>query len=71
MTKRKKKLLSISKSAHGQKHHGGEYFVLDLNHDEFAAAALQAYANACRHKFPLLASDLRRQVAKQPPEIGK
>lgn len=44
------------------KHIGCEYFVLDLEHDEFAVAALRAYANACRGIFPALAADLRRMV---------
>lgn len=45
-------------SAEGEKHHGCEYFVLDLNHDEYAVAALKAYADACRNKYPKLAEDL-------------
>ena len=47
------------KSAVGAKHHGCEYFVLDLTHDKYAAAALKAYAEACKLEFPLLASDVR------------
>jgi hypothetical protein len=48
--------------APGGKHHGCEYFVLDLTHDKFAKAALAAYANACRSEYPLLAADLRKKV---------
>lgn len=33
---------------HGGKHHGCEYFVLDLSHDKHAYMALRAYANSCR-----------------------
>jgi hypothetical protein len=45
-------------SAPGQKHDGCYYFVLDLDHDPFARAALSAYRDACKEKFPLLADDL-------------
>ena len=40
------------------KHDDCDYFVLDLVHDEFARAALVAYARACRKKCPQLAADL-------------
>lgn len=40
------------------KHANCTFFVLDLNHDEFAVPALRAYARACRKKFPALAKDL-------------
>ena len=43
---------------HGGKHHGCEYFVLDLSHDKHAYMALRAYANSCREEYPLLAADL-------------
>jgi hypothetical protein len=46
------------KSAPGEKHDGCEYFVLDRTHDRFAAAALRAYAEACRDEYPQLAADL-------------
>jgi len=42
----------------GRKHYHCKYFVLDLMHDQFAGAALEAYARACRTKFPKLAIDL-------------
>lgn len=42
----------------GCKHHGCEYFVLDLNHDPFARAAIIAYAEACESEYPGLARDL-------------
>jgi len=44
-------------SAPGEKHDGCSYFVLDLNHDPFAAAALAAYAGACKATHPKLADD--------------
>lgn len=48
------------RSAKGQKHHGCAYFVLDLDHDPFAAPALRAYADACEADgFGPLADDLR------------
>lgn len=51
----------------GFKHHGCEYFVLDITHDQFAKAALAAYAEACRATHPQLAEDiLTRYVAAVP-----
>lgn len=44
----------------GRKHDGCAYFVLDLDHDEFAVPALRAYAHAARSKFPALAEDIDR-----------
>jgi hypothetical protein len=44
----------------GGKHHGCEYFVLDLTHDKFAGPALRAYAEACKDEYPLLYRDLWR-----------
>ena len=46
----------------GRKHHDCTYFVLDLVHDEFAKAALRAYARACERKFPKLATDIHAIV---------
>jgi hypothetical protein len=51
----------------GGKHHGCSYFVLDLTHDQYAAAALHAYADACEQDFPALAADLRRMVESGVP----
>ena len=42
----------------GGKHHGCEYFVLDMVHDKHAADALRAYAESCRHSHPELSTDL-------------
>lgn len=42
----------------GGKHHGCEYFLLDLMHDKHAYAALRAYIISCRKEYPLLADDL-------------
>lgn len=45
-------------SAPGGKHERCEYFVLDLEHDKHAKAALKAYAESCKKEFPQLALDL-------------
>ncbi len=47
------------KSEPGEKHGGCRYFVLDLDHDPHAAAAIDAYADSCDASYPLLARDLR------------
>ena len=46
-------------SGPGGKHEHCLYFVLDLVHDEFAAPALAAYAQACKEKFPVLSKELK------------
>jgi hypothetical protein len=46
------------RSAPGEKHAGCQYFVLDLDHDQYAAAAIRAYAGACRPTLPELSADL-------------
>lgn len=55
------------KSAPGEKHHNCRYFVLDIDHDKYAPAALVAYANACAMEYPELASDLRSMFATAQP----
>ena len=47
----------------GGKHHDCDYFVLDMTHDKFAAAAIKAYADACDAEYPLLALDLRMKYS--------
>ena len=42
----------------GGKHHGCEYFVLDIAHDKYAKAALLAYARECKHSHPDLSKDM-------------
>lgn len=42
----------------GGKHHGCEYFVLDINHDPHAKAALIAYAESCAKTHPELSMDM-------------
>jgi len=51
-------------SAPGQKHHGCEYFVLDMDHDPFAIQALYTYADACEIEYPLLAADIRQKISR-------
>lgn len=46
------------KSDPGGKHDGCRYFVLDMDHDAHAVAALKAYAESCRDAYPKLAADL-------------
>jgi hypothetical protein len=63
-------------SAPGVRHEGCQYFVLDLEHDKHAPAALRAYADSCRSEYPALAADLDRMfpndpaVARQSPPAG-
>jgi hypothetical protein len=54
----------------GGKHADCAYFVLDLEHDEFAIPALQAYAKACRKTHPELADDIDTIVANRPVRCG-
>ena len=46
-------------SERGKKHDGCAYFVLDIDHDKHAHAALQAYADSCESEYPQLAADVR------------
>lgn len=46
----------------GGKHHGCEYFVLDLGCDPHAIPALEAYAKSCENTHPALASDLVKRI---------
>lgn len=48
----------------GGKHHGCEYFVLDLTHDLHAMFAMRAYASSCRTTHPLLADDIEARHGK-------
>ncbi len=51
-------------SIEGGKHHGCDYFVLDVTHDPFALPALRSYAEVCRPQYPLLAADLDAKVGE-------
>lgn len=47
----------------GEKHHGADYFVLDLSDDPHAIPAVAAYAESCATDYPQLAEDLRSKIA--------
>tara|TARA_Y100001956_G_C4077803_1_gene166974 strand:- start:362 stop:940 length:579 start_codon:yes stop_codon:yes gene_type:complete len=51
----------------GGKHFGCRYFVLDVDHDKYAAEALGTYANACEQEYPELAKDLRQEFGATSP----
>lgn len=53
------------RDAPGEKHHGAEYFVLNMSTDPHAIPALSAYAEACREEYPALAADLSRTIGKK------
>jgi hypothetical protein len=63
----------------GGKHHGCEYFVLDVDHDPHAGAALAAYADACKDTHPVLSAELAARfqlaapapVAQQRPAVSQ
>lgn len=47
----------------GGKHEGCRYFVLDIDHDPHALAALVAYAYSCRDTHPELSDDIYQIAA--------
>ena len=50
------------RSEPGEKHAGCRHFVLDLDHDPHAVAALRAYAESCVENYPALAQELQYTV---------
>ena len=54
----------------GEKHEGCAYFVLDLDHDENAPAALRAYAESCKNERPELSKDLIAAVDEYLHDCG-
>lgn len=52
----------------GGKHEGCDYFVLDMDHDPHAKAAIQAYALSCAQSHPQLSAEL---LARYPLEVVK
>lgn len=52
----------------GGKHHGCEYFVLDMVHDAHAPTALRAYAIACKDSHPQLSADLIARFGDASPD---
>lgn len=57
-------------SAPGERHERCIYFVLDLEHDEHAIAALKAYAKAVEKENPALAADLDAVIANVRVRCG-
>lgn len=53
----------------GGKHHGCYYFVLDMDHDPHAKAAIEAYAKSCEATHPKLARDLK--LAAKTASFGR
>jgi hypothetical protein len=53
----------------GGKHAGCEYFVLDVDHDPHARAALTAYAEAVKATHPMLAADMRERYGLGAPRV--
>lgn len=53
---------TVTRNDGSPKHRDCEYFVLDLNHDEFAIAALKKYRKKCKDKYPALAADLKEKI---------
>ncbi len=50
----------------GEKHANCRYFVLDIDHDVHAKAAIKAYAESCKEEYPLLAKDLFEWLEGKP-----
>lgn len=46
----------------GGRHYCCSYFVLDVDHDPHAIAALKAYALGCADEYPLLSRDLKMVI---------
>ncbi|RQO38646.1 hypothetical protein DBR37_01765 [Herminiimonas sp. KBW02] len=57
--------------APGGKHYGCEYFVLDVDHDPHAPAALRAYGEACRDTHPQLSAELMARHSTNQPVQAK
>ena len=51
-------------SGPGGKHEGCSYFVLDVDHDPYAKAAMIAYACACYQSHPQLSDDILQACQK-------
>lgn len=54
--------------APGGKHHGCEYFVIDMTNDQYAPVALRPYAVACRATHPALSADLQARFGDAPEQ---
>ena len=53
------------RDAPGEKHHGAQYFVLNISTDPFAIPALAAYAEACKSEYTPLATDIQNLIGKK------
>lgn len=54
----------------GGRHHGDDFFVLNLTTDKHAIPAIKAYAKSCAADYPQLAADLRAKLrARLPSEF--
>lgn len=58
------------RSAPGEKHHGCDYFILDMMHDRHALAAIAAYVASLDEagEYPGLAHDLREKYLQTEGE---
>jgi len=54
----------------GGEYEGCRYFVLDVDHDPYARAALAAYAGVCEGRYPALARDLREKWGADSQPAG-
>jgi hypothetical protein len=52
----------------GGKHEGCRYYVLDLDHDQHAPAAMRTYAAECKSTHPQLAADIEAEFGAAPVE---
>lgn len=54
-------------SVDGGKHDGCDYFVLDMDHDEHARAAIKGYVQSLEasNEYPILSADLRSKYLQQ------
>lgn len=48
----------------GQKHHGCDYFVLDLTHDQHGIQVVRYYATLCREDRPQLSQEIFEKYGK-------
>jgi hypothetical protein len=53
----------------GGKHADCQYFVIDITHDKYAPAAMQAYALACGLTHPQLAKDIEAMCGESPDRV--
>ena len=59
------------RSRKGQRHEGCSYYVLDLDHDPYSIAALEAYSDSCAETFPALSDDIKRKVHEKGPKLAR